>query len=140
MTEEIKEKVQEEPAAETSVEETAQAAEQVEAAAPPTDEEEAANSLHEKRGRMVVAGIVATVALSLIALLVAGIFQLTSRLMVLCPTEPPVNDPAKVLWQAVTAEKVASSGLGVPDKLAVGASFKGAATSVAEPSADAGRK
>lgn len=140
MTEEIKEEVQEESAPETSVEETAQAAEESEEAALVREELEAANSLHEKRGRMVVAGIVATVALSVIALLVAGIFQLTSKWLIVCPTDLPINDPAKELWQDVTAEKIVSKGLGVPEKLAADASFKVAPVPAAEPSADAGRK
>jgi len=54
----------------------------------------------ETRGRMIRAGLIATVILSGIAVLVAGIFQLTSRWLIPCPTDLPVNDPAPILWNA----------------------------------------
>jgi hypothetical protein len=76
----------------------------------PPPEAEIANV---KRGRMVAAGLTATVAVALIALLVAAIFQVTSRWLITCPTDLPVNDPAPVLWKAMVSEKVAPSGLGV---------------------------
>ncbi|MEI7449809.1 MAG: hypothetical protein WCJ75_09300 [Desulfomonile sp.] len=81
------------------------------------NEQEKSNALNNKRGRLITASLVATAILSVIALLVAGIFQLTARWMLVCPTDLPVNDPAPILWKDVVSEKVASRTLGVPEKL-----------------------
>jgi hypothetical protein len=78
----------------------------------------------EKRGRMVVAGLVATVGVCLIALLVAAIFQLTSRWLVECPTDLPVNDPAPILWKAMVTENVPPHQLGVSGEILKEAGFK----------------
>jgi len=78
----------------------------------------------EKRGRLMVAGLIATATVSIVALGVAGIVQLTSRWLTTCPTDLPVNDPAPILWQAVTSDHVKDQPLGVPEKLAGEARFK----------------
>jgi hypothetical protein len=80
-----------------------------------TEDQKPGNALAEKRGRMVVAGATLVVILCLIAVLVAGIFQLTSRWLVKCPEDMPVNDPARVLWQKVETPKLADQTLGVAD-------------------------
>ena len=82
-----------------------------------TEEQKPGNALAEKRGRMVVAGATLVVILCLIAVLVAGIFQLTSRWLVKCPEDMPVNDPARVLWQKLETPKLADQTLGVSDAL-----------------------
>jgi len=81
---------------------------------PARKEEELNNSLRNKRGRMIAAGLVATVILSVIALVVAGVFQLTSRWLIVCPVDVPVNDPAPVLWKAMVEENVVPAALGTP--------------------------
>lgn len=84
----------------------------------------AKDDLPEKRGRLVTAGLLATVAVALVALAVAGIVQLTSRWLAVCPTDLPVNDPAPVLWKAVVTDDVKVQSLGVPEKLLGEARFK----------------
>jgi hypothetical protein len=79
----------------------------------------------EKGGRMVVAGLVAAVVVSLIALLVVAIFQITSRWLVTCPTDLPVNDPAPILWKAMVSENMPPHKLGVPGEILKDAGFKG---------------
>ena len=64
------------------------------------------NGLALKRGRMVATGLVTAVILSIIAVIVVGIFQITSRLFIQCPTDLPVNDPAPILWKDVTSQQV----------------------------------
>jgi hypothetical protein len=81
---------------------------------------------HRKRGRMIAAGVAATVILSLIAILVAAIFQVTSKWLVVCPTDLPVNDPAPILWKTMVSESVTPFGLGVPEDILKEAGFKGA--------------
>lgn len=72
---------------------------------------------NDKRGRMIIAGMVATVILAVIAVVVAGIFQLTSKWLLVCPSDLPVNDPAPVLWKDVVSDKAVTRGIGVPEKL-----------------------
>jgi len=79
----------------------------------------------QKRGRMIVGGLVATVVVSLIALLVAAIFQVTSRWLITCPTDLPVNDPAPILWKAMVSESATPGRLGVPGDMLKDAGFKG---------------
>lgn len=80
---------------------------------------------HEaKKGRLIVAGIVATVIVSFLALAVAGVVQLTSRWMVVCPTDLPVNEPAPILWKAAVSRDVAAQPLGGPEKILEQAQFK----------------
>lgn len=92
------------------------------------EEQKPGNALAEKRGRMVVAGATLVVILCLIAVLVAGIFQLTSRWLVKCPEDLPVNDPARVLWQKLETRKLADQTLGVPDALLTDTGLKKADT------------
>ncbi|MBI5248913.1 MAG: hypothetical protein HY912_05410 [Desulfomonile tiedjei] len=83
------------------------------------------NSVAEKRGRMVATGVIAAAILSVIAVVVSGIFQLTAKWMIVCPTDLPINDPAKVLWQEVVSEKDQSKTLGVSGALVQETRFKG---------------
>jgi hypothetical protein len=76
------------------------------------------NGLASKRGRMVATGLVTAVILSIIAVIVAGIFQITSRLLVQCPTDLPVNDPAPILWNDITSPQVKARPLGISEKIA----------------------
>jgi len=78
----------------------------------------------EARGRMIKAGLVATVILSGIAVLVAGVFQITARWLMPCPTDLPVNDPALILWNAVISDRVSPAPLGVARGLAREVQFK----------------
>jgi hypothetical protein len=71
----------------------------------------------QKRGRMIAGGLVAAVVVSLVAVLVAGIFQLSSKWLRPCPAELPVNDPSPKLWQEMVSQKVTIQGLGVPEKV-----------------------
>ncbi|MDD3472548.1 MAG: hypothetical protein PHS86_07180 [Syntrophaceae bacterium] len=75
------------------------------------------NHVTDKRSRLISAALVATIILSFISVLVFGIFQITSKMLVVCPQDLPVNDPAPILWQDVVAEQTKSAKLGVPDKL-----------------------
>ncbi len=90
-------------------------------------EEPLKNQVAEKRGRMVAAGLIAAVILCVIAVVVAGVFQLTVRLMTVCPTDLPVNEPAKVLWKETVSEKSSSKTLGVSESLLAETRFKGLA-------------
>ena len=94
------------------------------------DEERSApsNSIAEKRGRMIAAGVVLAVILSVIAVMVAGIFHLTSQWLIACPSDLPVNDPAPILWQKMESPKLGNQPLGVTEKLASETRFKGLAT------------
>ncbi len=82
------------------------------------------NNLSARRGRMITAGLLATVVLAVIAILVSGIFQLTSRWLIVCPKDLPVNDPAPILWQNVVAQESKSAKLGIPEKLVSLVGFK----------------
>ncbi len=100
----------------TEPETSEQAAEQEASTEPETAPHD--DALAEKRGRMVAAGAVTAVILSAIAVLVAGVFHLTSRWMATCPRDLPVNDPAPILWKDLTAQKESVGSLGVPDGVA----------------------
>jgi hypothetical protein len=117
MEQEEKDKVQEtelEPVVDSAEKEPAPAKPmELESAEKPQEAPAKTDILNGKRGRMVAAGLVATVAVALIALLVAAIFQVTSRWLITCPTDLPVNDPAPILWKAMLSEKVGPYGLGV---------------------------
>lgn len=86
--------------------------------------QEGENSLAQKRGRMVMAAMVVAVALSVIAVLVAGIFGLTSRWLTVCPTDLSVNDPAPLLWHKMEAATIGTQSLGVAEKLLGQTDFK----------------
>lgn len=117
MEHEEKDKVQEtepEPVVASTEEESAPAEPmELESAEEPAEAPPKEDILNGKRGRVVAAGLVATVAVALIAVLVAAVFQITSRWLITCPTDLPVNDPAPVLWKAMLSEKVGPYGLGV---------------------------
>jgi hypothetical protein len=82
------------------------------------------NHIAEKRGRMVVAGIIAAIVLSVIAVIVAGVFHFTSKLLIACPTDLPVNDPSPKLWSLVVSEKPQTMPLGVSESLVLETKFK----------------
>jgi hypothetical protein len=82
------------------------------------------NHIAEKRGRMVVAGIIAAIVLSIIAVIVAGIFHFTSKLLIGCPTDLPVNDPAPKLWSLIVSEKTVNMPLGVSGPLVSETAFR----------------
>ncbi len=84
----------------------------------------ASDPLKVKRGRLIAAGVVTTVLLSFLALVVAGIFQLTVKWLTVCPMDLPVNDPAPVLWQKVVQEQPFTAGTGVPENVKTQAGFK----------------
>lgn len=93
------------------------------------------NHLAEKRGRMVASAVVAAVALSVIAVVVAGIFHWTAGFIMICPRDLDVNDPAPVLWKELEAKSVKSQRLGVPKNLLSVARFKAAPGELKEPGA-----
>ncbi len=82
------------------------------------------NHLAEKRGRMIASAMLAAVVLSLIALVVAGIFNWTAAYLTICPKDLSVNDPAPVLWMELEAKSTKAQPLGVPKNLISTASFK----------------
>ncbi len=82
------------------------------------------NHAADRRGRMIIAGLLATVVLAVIAILVAGIFQLTSRWLMVCPKDLPVNDPAPILWHEVVAQEPKPAKLGASEKVASEVVFK----------------
>lgn len=83
------------------------------------------NHIAQKRGRMVAAGLIASVILTVIAMAVTGIFQFTSGWLTKCPGDLPVNDPAPILWKDVAGKEVKSAPLGVPESLLKQVSWKG---------------
>ncbi len=121
-----------EPAPAELEEQASQIEEEAETKAAPEEEPEHVNALKEKRGRLVIAGLVAAVVLSVIALGVAAIFQITTRWATERPTEPPPSNPAFVLWNDIVSEKKASKPLGVPEKLIGETGLKTIATPKAE--------
>jgi hypothetical protein len=90
----------------------------------PDETLETNNHLAEKRGRMVAAGAITAVVLSLIAVIVAGVFQLTGTCLLRSCKDLPVNDPAPILWQDLTATKDTAGALGVPETLTSQTSLK----------------
>jgi hypothetical protein len=87
------------------------------------------NSLAEKRGRTVMAGVVLAVILSVIAVFVAAVFQLTARFIAHCPSDLKVNDPAPILWKKMETADLGKQPLGVAGKVLSEARFKGLAAS-----------
>ena len=90
-------------------------------------EDEAAQAqvvLNHKRGRMITAGLVTAVIVTLVAVLVAGMFQFGSWWLKPCPTDLPVNDPSPKLWQEMVSQKVTIQSLGVPETVRAEAQFK----------------
>ena len=121
--------------------ETSEAPEPVSAAGPAAEEASSPkpsnNHAADRRGRMITAGLLATVILAVIAMLVSGIFQLTSRWLMVCPKDLPVNDPAPILWQDVVAQEPKPAKLGAPEKLASQVVFKSASGEAAPPKGSA---
>lgn len=71
----------------------------------------------ERRGRLLVAGLAAATVATVVAVLVAGIFQFTTKWLTQCPADRTANGPATVLWKDVISDKSASQPLGVPTEL-----------------------
>ncbi len=92
--------------------------EKVSAETKTTIDTDSVNHVVEKRSRLISASIIAIIIISVISVSVFGIFQLTSKLLVVCPFEVPINDPAPVLWQDIISEQTKSAKLGVPEKMA----------------------
>lgn len=82
-----------------------------------TTDPDNANHEVEKRSRLISASIIAVIIISVISVSVFGIFQLTSKFLVTCPFEIPINDPAPILWQDIISEQTKSARLGVPEKM-----------------------
>ncbi len=75
------------------------------------------NEIAKKRGRMVAAGVVVSVALCVIAILVAAIFNMTVSWFDQCPEDVAINDPAPVLWNKLVADKSVEAEKGLPESL-----------------------
>jgi hypothetical protein len=110
-------------------EEAPEASAEQEGAVEKTEEEAPTNHLAGKRGRMVAAGLIAAVILSAIAVVVAALFQVSSRWLLSCPSDLSVNDPAPTLWKNLTSSQDGSAPLGLPANLAKQAGWKEHATS-----------
>ncbi len=82
-----------------------------------TNETSPENHLAAKRGRMIGAGVIATLTLALIAILVYGVFHVTAGWFIKCPSDVAVNDPAPRLWERLDSEKTEPAGLGVPEQM-----------------------
>jgi hypothetical protein len=81
------------------------------------EERDSVATAHERRGRWIVAGLTAAAAATVVAVVVAGIFQFTSRWLTQCPRDRTANGPAQVLWKDVISDKSPSQPLGVPKEL-----------------------
>jgi hypothetical protein len=71
----------------------------------------------EKRGRLIMAGLVAATVATLVAVIVAGLFQFTSKWLTQCPRDRTVNGPSSVLWKDVLSDKGTQQPLGVSAEL-----------------------
>jgi hypothetical protein len=94
----------------------------VEAAAESSKAEEeeiadAGSAARERRGRLIMAGLAAATVATLVAVIVTGIFQLTSRWLTQCPRDRTVNGPSSVLWKDVLSDKGTQQPLGVSAEL-----------------------
>ena len=116
MEEEQKDLIQE-PEGQQPAEEAPEASSEQEGASEKAEEEDPTNHLAGKRGRMVAAGLIAAVILSAIAVVVAALFQVSSRWLLPCPSDLPVNDPAPILWKNLTSSQDGSAPLGVAENL-----------------------
>ena len=76
-----------------------------------------------------LAGVVLAVILSVIAVFVAAVFQLTARFIAHCPSDLKVNDPAPILWKKMETADLGKQPLGVAGKVLSEARFKGLAAS-----------
>ncbi len=83
----------------------------------------------EPRSRMIMAGVFTAAILAVIAVVVAGVFQVTSKWLITCPHDLPVNDPAPILWSQVTSTEKTPASLGVSQAVAMQVRFKGVALS-----------
>jgi hypothetical protein len=74
-------------------------------------------AVRERRGRLIMAGLAAATVATLVAVIVAGLFQFTSKWLTQCPRDRTANGPALILWKGVISDKTAPQPLGVPEKL-----------------------
>jgi len=89
------------------------------------EEKTAVEAPEEKSRRLVVAGLVAATVLSLVSVLVAGMFQLTARWLNHRPRELPVNEGLLGLWKEMISDKsVSPQPLGIQDNLVEMTKFK----------------
>ena len=78
----------------------------------------------QKSGRVMVTGLVTATIVTLVAVVVVGIFQLTSRWLTSCPRDRTANGPASILWKETVSDKATPQTLGVPEKLLQTTKFK----------------
>jgi hypothetical protein len=78
----------------------------------------------ENKARLVIGGLVAAAIVSIIAVLVAGIFQLVSSWMS-CKPNLPISDPARMHWSELISDKITTASTGVPKELEDQARLKG---------------
>ena len=93
----------------------------------PEEKKEQPDEVHvppEKKGRLIAAGLIATVTVSFLALAVAGLVQINSRWLIVCPADPPVNDPAPLLWKAAVSGDTQVPSLGVSEDILEQSRFK----------------
>ncbi len=95
----------------------------------PKEPTEDLNELDAKRGRMITTGFITAVILSIVVVFVAGIFQISARLLAPSTVDLPINDPAPILWNSATAPQPAVQSLGVSDKIAPEVKLKEASAS-----------
>jgi hypothetical protein len=110
----VPEKLASEPIQESS------APEPKEEASPPAGDPPAA-----KRGRLIVAGLVAAAVVSVICAVVAGIFHLTNFLCLKWCDEKPTDAHAQLLWSKTVSEQIQPAGRAVPPGLANASVFRG---------------
>jgi hypothetical protein len=81
-------------------------------------------SLSEKRGRLVMVGLTTAVILSLIAVLVAGVFRLTSTWLLVSKEQQSADGPTPILWNRMVSDKVQAQPLSVPKGVTVPVGLK----------------
>ncbi|HMK33732.1 MAG TPA: hypothetical protein VK463_01610 [Desulfomonilaceae bacterium] len=96
------------------------------------EREEARASLNKEiNGRSVVAGLAAATIVALVAVTVAGVFHLKTRLFP-CPLDPPGHQPAAVLWGEIITDTGKPQSLGVSESLLQKTKFKTSAQEIRE--------
>ncbi len=125
---------------EASTEDEPEAQHTAEEASTENEPVQAQVGLNHKRGRMITAGLVTAVIVSLIAVFVAGTFQFGLRWLRPCPTDLPVNDPSPKLWEEMVSQKVTIQSLGLPEKVRAETQFKRSAPVPKESGSEAEAK
>jgi hypothetical protein len=78
-----------------------------------------------KRGRLIVAGLVAAAVVSVICAVVAGIFHLTNFVCLKWCDDKPTDAHAQLLWTKTVSEQIQPAGRAVPPGLANATVFRG---------------